>query len=707
MEDKLRKSKDEITAKRESPNSQTTLFPIVGLGASAGGLEALEQFLSNVPENSGLAYVVVQHLDPTQKGMLPELLQRITRMKVFQAKEGMRVLQNCVYVIPPNATMSISKGKLHLSQPLEARGLRLPIDFFFESLANDIKELSAGVILSGMGSDGSMGIGAIKDANGLTMVQDPATSKYESMPQSAIDTGLIDIIAPADSLPSKLISLLVNIPAVTSDLEKEVKDLSSLQKIISLVRFHNGNDFSLYKKNTLYRRIERRMGIYKIDNISSYVRFLHENPKEVEILFNELLIGVTFFFRDAKVWEKLKDTIIPGLLVNRQDGSPVRVWVPGCSTGEEAYSIAILFKEAVEKINSKERIPIQIFATDLSNEAIEIARKGIFSEAITPHVSLKRMNRFFVKTDDGIRINAEIREMVVFAKHNVIMNAPFSKVDLITCRNLLIYMERELQKNLLCLFYNSLKTDGILILGHAETLGAANHFFTTIDAKLKIFKRANTAQVPELLKYPYSGDNTFNAIKPVLLIPNQNIQALADQLLLQNYSSPGVLVSEKGDIIYTSGRTGKYLEPAVGKANLNIFAMLREGLSNEFIVGFRKALIKKESVVLQNLKVGTNCDAQFVRIKIQRLDKPEPLKGMVLIIFNEVPEAVNIKLPTLTEKHTLFNENQSELMKELQDTREEMLAASEEMQTSQEELKSTNEELQRRKCKALMKSSRH
>jgi len=696
MKVKTKQLKSKVSSKEKTSDLDTRHFPIVGIGASAGGLEALEQFLGNVPENSGMAYVVIQHLDPTQKGLLPELLQRISKMKVFQVKDRMAVKPNCVYVIPPNTSMSILKGVLHLFEPIEARGLRLPIDFFLRSLADDRKELGIGVILSGMGSDGSAGIRTLKEKNGIVMVQEPATAKFDSMPRNAIDSVLVDIVAPANELPVKLLAFLKHIPVVKSNLEVEIKDQSALEKIIIILRTRTGNDFSLYKKNTVYRRIERRMGVHKIDKILSYVRFLRENPKEVDILFKELLIGVTNFFRDTLVWEKLKETVIPNIIANLSEGTILRAWIPGCSTGEEAYSLAIVFKEVLEKINSHGGFSLQIFATDLDNEAIEIARKAIFPANIVADVSPDRLNRFFISTDDGYRVKAEIREKVVFAQHNLIMHPPFTKIDILSCRNLLIYMDAELQKKLLGLFYYSLNPEGIMLLGSSETLGTQSHLFTPVDAKLKIYKRSFTTLRPELFDFPASFSRTTptNTEKQIPDKSTLNIQTLADQLLLQHFSPAGVLVNENGDIIYISGRTGKYLEPAVGKANLNIFAMLREGLRNEFSAAFRKAIMKKEAVFLRNIKVGTNGGTQTLNINIQWIDKPEPLNGTVMIIFTDVPDITDNKLGAKQGKKTLNNISQSELEKELQNAREENQNTLEEMQTSQEELKSTNEELQ-------------
>lgn len=685
-----------MNSKEKIAQVYTVSFPIVCIGASAGGLEALEQFLTHVPGNSGMAYIVIQHLDPNQKGMLPELLQRVSKMEVFQVNDGMAVQPNRVYVIPPNNSMSISEGRLHLSDPIEVKGLRLPIDFFLRSLADDCKKQAVGVILSGMGSDGSAGVRAIKDRNGTVMVQEPTTAKFDSMPRNAISSVAVDIVAPANELPVLLVDFIKHIPNAKSEVEIATQDKTALGKIIVLLRAHTSNDFTLYKKNTMYRRIERRMSVHKIDKMGDYVSFLKENPKEIDILFKELLIGVTNFFRDPLVWEKLKETIIPAIITNLESGSILRAWVPGCSTGEEAYSLAIVFKEVLEQVNPYGGISLQIFATDLDNEAIETARKGVFPLNISSDVSPARLTRFFNITDEGYRVNAEIREMIVFAQHNIIMHPPFTKLDILSCRNLLIYMDAELQKKLLGLFYYSINPEGIMLLGSSESLGVQSHLFTPVDAKLKIYKRSIIPMKHDLFNFPSSFSRSENTgvEKQIQIKPPQNIEMLADQLLLQQFSPPGVLVNENGDIIYISGPTGKYLEPAVGKANLNIFAMLREGLRQQFPMAFHKAISTKETVVLNNIKVETNGGIKTIQITIQGLDKPEPLNGMVMIIFNNVPEVAAVKKQTKNGKKTLDSIKQSELEKELQQAHEEMQNTLEEMQTSQEELKSANEELQ-------------
>lgn len=653
-------------------------------------------FLRNVPNNSGMAYVIVQHLDPTQKGMLPELLQRISTMPVFQVADRMRVKPDNVYIIPPNKTMSILKGVLHLFDPVEARGLRLPVDFFLRSLADDQKEFAVGIILSGMGSDGSIGIRAIKENNGVILAQDPESARFESMPRNAIDSGLIDIIAPPDKLPGELISFLNHVPLNKSVINPEIKDKSALEKIIILLRTHTGNDFSLYKKNTVYRRIERRMGIHKIAEIYSYVHFLQENPKEVHILFKELMIGVTNFFRDSAVWDKLKEKMIPDLIEKAEPNTQLRAWIPGCSTGEEAYTLAIVFKEALEAKSPNKGLTLQIFASDLDDDAIHTARKGLFTENIATDVSSHRLSRYFAKTDDGYIINTEIREMIVFAQHNIIMHPPFTNIDILSCRNLLIYLDSELQRKLLGLFYYSLNHEGILVLGTSESLGEQSPLFSALDSSLKIFRRSPENLNQQLFNFPssFTRPKLGNLENTVPGKPIMNIQTLTEQLVLQKFSPAGVLVNENGDILYIIGRTGKYLEPAVGKANLNIFAMLRPGFQNDFSYAFRKAVAKKETVEVPHVKIGTNGNTLFVNVSIQYIHKPEPLNGKLIIIFTDAPPPHDFVPHDKRRGNAPASIREAELEQELQHSREEMQNILEEMQTSQEELKSTNEELQ-------------
>lgn len=683
------------TSKAKAVLPTTSSFPIVGIGASAGGLEAFELFFKHLPDLTGMAFVVIQHLDPTQKGMLPELLQRVTKMNVIQVKDRTTIKPDCLYVIPPNKSMTIYHGVLHLAAPIEERGLRLPINLFLTSLAEDQREKAIGIVLSGMGSDGSEGVRAIKEKNGIVLVQDPGSARFDSMPRSAIETVAADIVAAPAELPVRLLSLLKQTELIPTTRESDPQLQSALEKIIQFLQRRTGNDFSLYKRNTIYRRIERRMHIHKIEKIAGYVTFLQDNPKEIDILFKELLIGVTNFFRDTTVWEKLKETVLPALISQQPDGTIIRAWIPGCSTGEEAFSLAIVFKEVVEKQNPQGNISLQIFATDLDSDAIDKARKGNFTSAIKSEVSPTRLSRFFNIHESGYRINTEIREMIVFAHHNIIMHPPFSKIHLVSCRNLLIYLDSELQQKIISLFYYSILPSGILILGTAETLGSQSSLFTPVDSKTKIYKRSTTIRRPELNDFPSSFSK--NQPEPMEKTPpaktSQNLQTLADQLLLQSFSPPGVLVNENGDILYISGRTGKYLEPSVGKANFNIFAMLREGLRNDFPLAFRKALHSNEPVQMHRVKVETNEGSSIINVTIQRIDKPQPLSGMIMIIFTEILVASNQKPPKFKVGKT-DPTDQSRLEFELSMAHEQQQNMLEEMQTSQEELKSTNEELQ-------------
>jgi two-component system, chemotaxis family, CheB/CheR fusion protein len=684
-------------AKPTKQHLSTSLsFPVVGIGASAGGLEALEQFFTNLPKDSGMAFVIIQHLDPTRKDILPELLQRTTTMKVIQATDKLKIKPDCLYVIPPNKSMSVLNGSLYLFKPTELRGLRLPIDIFFRSLADDQKDRSIGIVLSGMGSDGSLGLKAIKEKNGIVLVQDPLTAKFNGMPSSAIDVVSADIIASANELPAKLISFLKYSPTISQNLILEDKNKTNLEKIVILLRAQTGHDFSYYKKTTLYRRIERRMSIHQIVKISNYVTFLQDNPKELDILFKELLIGVTNFFRDADVWEKLKVQVLPDMFEKLPNGYVLRVWVTGCSTGEEAYSFAIIFKEAYEKVKEKKNITLQIFATDIDNDAIEIARKGVFRSSIVNDVSPTRISKFFAINENNYAINNSIRELMIFAVHDVIKDPPFTKLDFLLCRNILIYMESPLQNKLMNLFYYSLNSGGIMVLGSAESVSSKERLFTLIDKKLKLYQRSSAPIAIEMTDFPTSLSHSTKHIQPesVSAKVTNNIQTITDQLLLNHFTPPSVLINQDGDILYISGKTGKYLEPAAGKANWNVFAMAREGLRNELLTAIRKARQSFEQVKLQKIKLGTNDSTQLVNVTVQHIAKPDEIKGTFIIVFSDV--TVPYKRVDKDSKNGIKTKSsrEKEMEIELKQTIEDLQSIREEMQTSQEELKSSNEELQ-------------
>jgi len=617
---------------------------------------------------------------------------------VVQVKDRTRVRPDCVYVIPPNSDMSLLHGSLHLLPPAAPRGLRLPIDFFFRSLAEDQHERSVGVILSGMGSDGTLGLRAIKEKGGIVLVQDPGSAKFDSMPRGANKAGLADFVAPAEELPEKLIAYSRHLPPMGGpDLHFDGKTQGALEKIVILLRSHTGHDFTLYRKSTLHRRIERRMAVHKVRKIGGYIRYLQANPQELDILFKELLIGVTSFFRDPAAWLQLAKRALPALLAGRAAAGSLRAWVAGCSTGEEAYTLAIVLSEALDQIKSARQISIQIYATDLDKEAVDKARQGLFPENIAADVSSARLKRFFIKQEGCYRVNKEIRAMVVFAPQNLIMDPPFTKLDILCCRNLLIYLTPELQKKIFPLFHYSLNPRGVLFLGSAESVGGSAKLFTPLALKERIFQRSESILLGKQLDFPAGTLPTRSGRRDALLAPRRpasSLQSLADQMVMARFSPPAVLVNDQGDILYISGRTGSYLEPATGKANWNIIAMAREGLRYDLAGALQKARMKKSAVTVKGIKVGSGADSRFVDVMVQEIEEPEELGGMMLVVFSDAVAPADAGLGRGRGKAPGRSAGHRDLERELQRAREEVQAGREEMQTSQEELKSMNEELQ-------------
>ncbi len=683
----------------EAEKDEDALY-IVGMGGSAGALEAFEQFFHNMPAASGLAFVLVPHLDPTHKGVMPELLQRLTPMKVYQARDGMKVQRDTVYVIPPNKDMAILHGKLQLLEPSAPRGLRLPIDFFFRHLAEDRNEKSIGIILSGMGTDGTLGLKAIKEQLGMAMVQEPSSAKYDGMPRSAMETGLADFVAAPEALPEKLLGYVSHFSKVRMDLPSvEKKTQSALQKVLILLRSRTGNDFSQYKKNTVLRRIDRRMSVHQISSMVRYVAYLQDKPQEIDLLFKELLIGVTNFFRDPEAFGLLKETAILPILRQRDGAGIVRVWVPGCATGEEAYSIAFLFRECMDRepaLNTK----VLIYATDIDKDAISFARQGLYPANIAADVSTERLQRFFIKEESYHRIRKEIREMVVFAPQNIITDPPFTKLDLLCCRNLLIYLTPELQKKLLPLFHYSLNPGSFLFLGSSETVSGHNDLFAPVDSKWKIFmRRESLSALTALPEFPSPNIPLEGGrLRKIDRISARGPESLSDavqRLIVESVSPPVLIINEKGDLQYSTQRTGKYFEPAVGRANLNIFEMAREGLRVELAVAVRQALNQARNVQVKKLTVKTNGETQMVDLTVKPLTESDPLRGLLMIVLEERPAEPHRRKAKTGEQRDAGNEAVIiALEKDLQYTREHLQTTIEEMETSQEELKSTNEELQ-------------
>jgi two-component system CheB/CheR fusion protein len=688
-------------------------FPIVGIGASAGGLAAIEAFFAAIAPDteSGMAFVLVQHLDPDHKSILLDLVKRYTRMQVYKVEDGMEVQPNCTYIIPPNRDMAFLHGKLHLLEPAAPRGLRLPIDFFFRSLAQDRGERAICVVLSGTGTDGTLGLKAIKGEGGMAMVQAPESAAYDGMPRSAIATGLVDYVLPPDKMPEQLIAYVRHTFGRTPRLAiaPAPKTGDPLQKVFILLRTQTGHDFTHYKQNTIHRRIEKRMAVTQIDHLEDYIRYLQQNPLEVETLFRELLIGVTNFFRDPEAFEVLKEHVIRRLLAGKSPGRPVRVWVPACSTGEEAYSLAILLQEHADYL--KQNFEIQIFATDIDAEAIEKARTGLYPDSIAADVSSERLGRFFTHDDSTYRVRKTIRDMVVFAKQDVLKDPPFSKIDLISCRNLLIYMGAELQKKLVPLFHYALNQNGYLFLGNSETIGEFLQLFAVVDKKWRLYQRKGVV-APRSAIAPFAPAlvedvAASRAIQPGKREARVGVRDLAERALLEDAPACAVINTEF-EVLYIHGHTGRYLEPAQGEGNLNLLHMAREGLKLELSTAVRKVIAQQVTVRYEGLQVKANGDASVVNLVVRPVTKPDSARGLILVLFEDVtpetrPEAQIVQEP-ITDKEQRIADLERELrtkqeylqttIEELETSNEELKSSNEELQSSNEELQSTNEELE-------------
>lgn len=679
-------------------------FSIVALGGSAGSLDAFERFFKNMPPDSGVAFVVVTHLSPEQEGTLAHVLQQFTPMPVHEATDGMKVRPNQVFVIPPNKDMSLLHGTLLLFAPTQARGKRMPIDFFFQSLAKDSRERAVCVICSGMGSDGTIGLKMIMENFGMVMVQSPETAEYDSMPRSAIATEFVDYVLPAEQLPAKLLEY-VNKPVSSrpqrESAESAAKPAHALQKIFLLIRAHTGHDFSYYKRNTVMRRIERRMNSHQIKDFTHYVRYLQENVSEVEALFKELLIGVTKFFRDAEAFESFKQHLLP-LLRNKPEGSTVRAWAPGCSTGEEAYSVAITLLECLETIAPGRYLKVQIFATDINTEGIEYARAGFYPDNIAADVSPERLRRYFSKVEGGYQIRKDVRDLVVFAPHNINKDAPFTRLDVLVCRNLLIYLSSELQRTLLPVFHYSLNPGGILFLGPSENLNGFQDLFAPLDVKWKISRRLEgTATMPRLLNFPSGLSLPTPHSTPVSTRLEQArkdgpFATLVQKALLHYFAPPAVVINPKGEILFVNGRTGRYLEPSPGLSNLSIFEMVRGELRYELSAAIHEANTNHKDIVVEDVKLATEGGFQLLRLSVRYLAEPEHLQGLLLVSFEEQPTPRKVRKGKANVQDGELSRDAAvaALEKELQYTKLRLQNTIEEMESSVEELKSTNEELQ-------------
>jgi two-component system CheB/CheR fusion protein len=709
---------------------------IVAMGASAGGLEAIEKFCANVPKGTDLAFIVIQHQDPKRKSMLVELLQRGTHLQVEAITDQTRVKPGHVYVAPAAARLSITGSTLQLERLQSSSRWHAPIDEFFRKLARERGSGAIGVILSGMGSDGTQGLRAIKEHGGAVFVQSPESASFSGMPASAVNAGLADVIATAEALPEEICRFLEHIPersGAQSDAPSE-QLLDVADRIALILRRRTGHDFSQYKKSSFIRRAERRMALLQQPDLAAYSRYLEDHQHEADLFFRDLLINVTQFFRDASIWNSVIRDMLPALLATHPDGGELRAWVPACSTGEEAYSLAMAFHEALDILRPTAHFSLQIFATDLDSEAIDVARRADYPETILADIGEQRLQRFFIEQDGVYHVNNVIREMVVFAQHNLIMDAPFTRLDLISCRNLLIYFDQDLQRKLIQMFHYALKPGGFLILGASESIGNATALFEQLPGKQRIFEKKEGANLSYVTDFPVvldhdgkrSATNTHSTTRPDRKL---NLKALVENLLLNTYAPAAALVSESGELLYVSGKTGDYLEPASGEASLSIVHMAREGLGRSLRKVIARALSEQAALVEESALVEIKGDQRPVTVSARPLAKTATRERMLLITFinsarepqrkvavrssstdpvvlSEVSElkqqleAARQQLQTVLqdnedaqEELKYSNERLQSLNEELQSTNEELMTSKEEMQSMNEELQSVNYEL--------------
>lgn len=675
-------------------------FPVIGIGGSAGSFQALEQFFKNTPANTGMAFIIVLHLDPTKKGMMPELLQRYTKMKVLEATDGKIIQKNFVYIIPPAKDISILNGRLLLLPPSKPRGFRMPIDFFFQSLGQDQRDRSAAVILSGMGTDGELGLKVIKEYLGVALVQEPSSTEFNSMPQAAISSGFSDFVLLPEDMPKKLINYFHH-PLNKQEAKVEFNDLktqNALLKIFMLLRTQTGHDFSMYKKSTISRRIDRRIAVHQLKDISEYVNYLRENTHEIDVLFKELLIGVTKFFRDQDAFLALEKPLMD-LLEKKKTDDSIRIWVAGCSTGEEAYSITILLIECLEKLKKhKNPHKIQVFATDLDPSAIEKARTGIYFDNASGDISVERLERFFVHQNNHYIVKKEVRESIIFAQHNIIKDSPFTKLDLLCCRNLLIYLNTELQKRIMPLFHYSLNKNGILFLGNSETIGSFGNLFSPINSQFRIFSRKDVSSFSKI-DYPYTIPKLDykGPVTNTTEINKQNKNTLPDifqKILLEKYTPPSLIMSERGNVLYINGNLSKFIELETGEPQMNIHKIVKKSLRYELNNLVSKSLTNKNTSVRENLNFKVDGNEHLIKITCSYLKEPSSLEGLMMLIFEDQGIKHEYK-PRHEKKNNVKNEDIiSSLEKELAYTRQQLDTTVRQMETSYEELKSTNEELQ-------------
>lgn len=703
--------------------------PIVGIGASAGGLTALKALFKVMPNDLGAAFVVIQHLDPKHESLTAEILTRSTSMPAVQVVDGMKVEANHVYVIPPNAYLTLEKHSFKLNKPVLHHGLRMPIDTFFWSLAEQQDDRAIAIIVSGTGCDGTLGLRAIKSSGGLVMAQSPDSADYEGMPNSAIATGLVDFIGTVEEMPARLKHYLQHPYISEQTITKQDSDIPKNEKphlnaILAFLKSRIGHDFRAYKQGTLGRRIARRMELHHLKTMPEYLSFMRENEDEANLLFKDLLIGVTAFFRDPEAYVAFEQKVIIPLVESKDNDQPIRVWIPGCATGEEAYSIAILLVENLEKTNK--HCNIQIFASDIDETALSHGRAGLYPENIEANVSETRLQRFFSKEDHSYRIKKSLRELVTFASQNLISDPPFSKLDLISCRNLLIYLSAEVQSKVLALFHFALRENGHLFLGHSETSSQQENLFKPLAKKWRIYQRTGPARSTSSVDFPIASRFTHSTppfVNKQFYDKNQlHLSDVAQQFLLQEFAPAAVLVNVKHQIVHFSGPTSRYLEQPSGSPSQDLLVLAKHELRAKLRIALRHVTEENKRVVIDDIQILRESGRLGVKVVLRPVTVPHINEAMILITFEdqEVTDLVTEqnkqqsaqpKGSRSTDESSIIEQMEAELHitrevmqtnieewesanEELQAANEEVMSVNEELQSSNEELESSKEELQ-------------
>lgn len=711
----------------QPPANQSTKrsFPIVAIGASAGGIEAASELFEALDAQTNMGYIYIQHMDPHFKSLLSEVISKKTKMKVVEAKHLMPIEPNHVYIIPANKEMTLIDGMLALNSKTDKGNYRMPIDHFMVDLADKQQAAAIGIVLSGAGSDGTLGLKAIKMAGGLTFVQDDS-AQFQSMPRSAIAEGVVDMVVSPREIAKELERLSQQAEVIFETMKETSESLipnddEDLRALLQLLRKSTSVDFTHYKMNTIKRRIIRRMLLYKLGSLKEYVQYLKQHLSEVNVLYNDLLINTTTFFRDADTMEFLKKTIVPKIIKNGSPSDPIRIWVPACSTGEEAYSIAMIFMEVLG--DRAANTAIQIFATDLSDLAITKARLGLYTRNDVADISPRRLQRFFTKIDGGFRIVKPIRDLCVFAPHNIFKDPPFSRIDLISCCNLMIYLDTVLQKKLLSTFHYALTPEGSLILGKSETIGTSMHLFGQIEKKFKIYTKKNDTRSRPIFEMNYrvpepdkAGVLPFRKPIPKTADTTTDLEKSVDHILLNKYVPASVVVNQELEILLFRGSTGLFLEPSPGKASLNLLKMARPGLAFELRNTIHKAIRSGQAVRKTGLEIEVNKAAHQVTVEVVPL-KSEVDEQLFLVVFEktDLPELTELKaghskdklvkqleeelkaaredMRSIIEEQEASNEELQSAYEEIVSSNEELQSINEELETSKEELESTNEEL--------------